>query len=161
MFSILLCVVVAARAAIFFTEDGDHRGVADSGKSFAVAFADVDADGDLDMFITNSGSQNRLYMNTDGKGTFTDTTAQAGLEDEGSSRGTAFADVNGDGILDLYVTDASAANHLYIGDGRGKFKEGEGGVLEITCVPKLGGAQKGYSIMPDFNDSTYRLTKIN
>jgi hypothetical protein len=30
-------------------------------------------------------------------------------------------------------------------------------VLEITCVPKLGGAQKGYSIVPDFTDSTYRL----
>jgi len=113
----------AVAAGWTFTDEASSRGVDGSGQSFAVAFADVDADGDQDMFITNAGSPNRLYINTDGKGTFADETAKAGLTDAGSSRGAAFADVNGDGFLDLYVADASAANRLYLGDGKGGFKD--------------------------------------
>ena len=39
------------------------RGVANSGASFAVAFADVNGDEAPDMFVTNSGSENALYLN--------------------------------------------------------------------------------------------------
>lgn len=115
-----------------FTEGS--ASVEDAGKSFAVAMADVDADGDLDIFVTNSGSANRLYINN--AGSFTEMSTKAGLHDEGASRGAVFADVNGDGLLDLYVTDASAANHLYIGDGKGNFKD-------TTAVAGVGDANTG------------------
>lgn len=127
----LLCLGSVA-AGVTFTEVGESLGVASTGQSFAVTFVDIDGDGDQDMFVTNSGSSNILYINSDGRGTFTDATAAAGLTDNGASRGAAFADVNGDGLLDLYVADASAANHLYIGTAQGTFKDttAEAGVAD-------------------------------
>merc|ERR1719326_2687510 len=87
-----------ASAELRFTEEASKRGVASGGSSFAVAYADIDADGDLDMFVTNSESADRLYINTDGKGNFKDATVASGIDpaSKKTSRGAAFADVNGD-----------------------------------------------------------------
>jgi len=110
-----------------FHEEGVARGVVSGGSGFAAAFADVDSDGDLDIFTTNSGSPNHLFIN-DGTGYFKDTTLSAGLGDNGTSRGATFVDVDGDGDLDLYVTDATLANSLFLGDGQGKFEKVDRGV---------------------------------
>lgn len=132
-----MCAVLCGLAATAegkFSEGSAQ--VEDVGKSFAVAMADVNGDGNLDIFVSNSESANQLYLN-DGSGKFHDVASQAGIADEkGASRGVAFADVNGDGNLDLYVTDASAANHLYIGDGKGNFKDG-------TAAAGVGDAHMG------------------
>jgi len=121
-----IIIILINKRTTQFTEEGTTRGVADDGKSFAVAYADIDADGDLDIFVTNSGSSNRLYINVDGKGNFEEATIQAGLVDKGASRGAAFADVNGDGLLDLYVLDTTAPNRLYLNHGNGHFLSGIG-----------------------------------
>lgn len=110
-------------AAVHFTEEASKRNVKNSGHSFAVAYADIDADGDVDMFITNSESSNLLYINTDGQGSFKDATTASGIAPGKTSRGAVFADVNGDGHLDLYVTDSTNPNTLYLGDGQGHFKD--------------------------------------
>lgn len=111
---------------VHFTEEASKRAVYDTGKSFAVAMADVNKDGFVDMFVTNSESSNYLYINRGAEGLvgeYKDLTSPNLGSDKRASRGAVFADINGDGNLDLYVTDVSEGNQLYIGDGSGHFKE--------------------------------------
>lgn len=95
-------------------------------------FADIDNDGDLDLYIVNipgiyitdpstlpSKSKNVLYQN-DGNGGFTDITNSAGVGDTGYGMGCVFADYNGDGFIDLYVTNFGT-NVLYQNNGDSTF----------------------------------------
>jgi hypothetical protein len=66
-----------------------------------VAVGDYDNDGFLDLYVTNFG-RNVLYHNN-GNGTFTDVTAQTGIEDTHWSTSAAWVDIDGDGWLDLFV----------------------------------------------------------
>ena len=84
-----------------FTEITDIAGVGHQGYGMGCVFADVDGDGNLDLYVTNYGA-NVLYRNN-GNGTFTDVTQTAGIGCELWSTGAAFADVDGDSDLDLYV----------------------------------------------------------
>jgi hypothetical protein len=80
-------------------------GVACAGQdSTGATFADVDGDGDLDLFVNSFGNGTRLFLN-DGKGHFTETTDAAGLRSHTGSTSLALADVDGDGDLDLYVAN--------------------------------------------------------
>ncbi len=88
--------------------------------------ADVDSDGDLDVFLPRVGKPNGLYIN-DGSGQFTDVGESAGVggpdDGQGASAG-AFFDIEGDGDMDLFVTGtAMRANALYVNDGNGGFTE--------------------------------------
>jgi enediyne biosynthesis protein E4 len=67
---------------------------------------DYNNDGDTDLYVTNYGRSNVLLRNN-GDGTFTDVTRQAGVGGAGElwSTSCAFADVNSDGWLDLYVVN--------------------------------------------------------
>ena len=68
------------------------------------SFADVDNDGDPDLFVTTVRHGNRLYENLGG-GKFRDITAAAGVGYSGHSSGAVFFDYDGDGKLDLFVTN--------------------------------------------------------
>ncbi len=70
-----------------------------AGSNFTNAFADIDNDGDLDLFVGFDGKPNRLYRND--KGTFTDIAAAAGVADTRPTRAAAWADVDADGDPDL------------------------------------------------------------
>ena len=100
------------------------------------AFADIDNDGDLDLYIVNiprpltqdvegvsnpDTLPNVLYRNN-GDGTFTDITNSAGVGCHGYGMGCVFADYDGDGDLDLYVTNYGA-NVLYHNNGNGTFSD--------------------------------------
>ena len=97
------------------------------------AFADIDNDGDLDLYIvniprpltqdTNVGNPKTdvLYRNN-ADGTFTDITDSAGVGHPGYGMGCVFADYDGDGNLDLYVTNYGA-NVLYHNNGDGTFSD--------------------------------------
>ena len=72
----------------------------DSLTGYGAAWADIDGDGDHDLYFANLDGPNRLFRN-DG-GNFVDITAgPAG--DAGAGTGVAFADYDGDGDLDLYL----------------------------------------------------------
>lgn len=72
--------------------------------STAAAFIDADGDGDLDLFVTASGKGVRLFQN-DGQAHFRESTKEAGLASDFGSMSMAFADIEGDGDLDLYITN--------------------------------------------------------
>lgn len=71
-------------------------------RATGAAFVDVDADGDLDLFVTSLGSGVQLFLN-DGAGQFSDYTAQANLPQSGGATSVALADMDQDGDLDLYA----------------------------------------------------------
>ena len=84
-----------------FTDITRTAGVGHPGYGMGCVFADYDADGNVDLYVTNYG-RNVLYRNN-GDGTFTDVTNRAGVGCELWSTGAAFADYDGDNDLDLYV----------------------------------------------------------
>lgn len=81
------------------------------------AFGDIDHDGDLDLYEGDCKLANQLYIN-DGKGGFANVAdEQPQLKCETvRTKGTAFADVDNDGDLDLYVVNWGAPNKLYKND---------------------------------------------
>jgi hypothetical protein len=89
--------------------------------SVAASFADMDNDGDADLYVTTVRKDNRLFEN-DGKGRFKDVTAVSGLGYNGHSSGAVFFDYDRDGLLDLflvnvgrYTTQAAGRGGYFIG----------------------------------------------
>ncbi|MEL7061634.1 MAG: CRTAC1 family protein [Acidobacteriota bacterium] len=94
-------------------------GLGATGAAMATNAADVDGDGDLDLFVSNYGPDT-LWRNQ-GDGTFKDATSAAGLGDDGWSVGGTFFDADGDGDLDFlglgYVEYDAAKNPTCFDDG--------------------------------------------
>ena len=90
-----------------------------------IAVGDYDGDGRPDIYVVSKTESSRLFRNL-GNWKFADVTKAAGLSDQGPlgwRQGAAWADVNNDGRLDLYVCRFAAPNLLYINQGDGTFKE--------------------------------------
>lgn len=80
-------------------------GVAVPGKvSVSASFADIDNDGDPDLFVTTVRGGNMLFEN-DGKGRFRDISGASGLDYVGHSSGAVFFDYDRDGLLDLFLVN--------------------------------------------------------
>ncbi|HTG45720.1 MAG TPA: VCBS repeat-containing protein, partial [Verrucomicrobiae bacterium] len=88
-----------------------------------VAAGDFDKDGRVDLFFCSLNNGNRLYRNL-GDWKFEDVTVQSGLKFEpGFYRAATFADLDGDGWLDLLVGTVSTGVHCYRNDQHGHFSD--------------------------------------
>ncbi|HVY72002.1 MAG TPA: CRTAC1 family protein [Verrucomicrobiae bacterium] len=88
-----------------------------------VAAADVDGDGLADIYFVNQLGGNELWRNL-GNGKFENITAKAGVALAGRiCVAAAFADVDNDGLPDLFVTTVRMGNVLFKNLGGGKFQD--------------------------------------
>jgi hypothetical protein len=137
-----------------FVDVTEKAGLAGTGYDTGVAVADFDNDGCKDLFV-GGVHHNTLYRNNC-NGTFTDVTVKAGLDNKPDAEfgplwsvGAAWADVNNDGLLDLFIVNyvcwdfagepscdyqgrreychpkfyKKSPNQLFFNQGNGKFKD--------------------------------------
>jgi cytochrome oxidase Cu insertion factor (SCO1/SenC/PrrC family) len=105
----------------------------------AVAVADVDGDGLLDLYFVNQVGKNSLYRNLGG-GRFEDITDRAGVAvGDRACVGASFADIDNDGDADLFVTSVREGNILFQNDGHGKFTN----ITKEAGVAGIGGHSSG------------------
>ena len=86
-----------------FVDATEEAGLGDTAWGVGAAVADVDNDGDPDLYLTQWGA-NRLYLNN-GDGTFVEAAVAAGIDDPSWSASAAWTDSDRDGDLDLYVAN--------------------------------------------------------
>ena len=114
-----------------------------------VALGDVNNDGLIDVYLVANQDSNKLFLNK-GDFKFEDITAKAGVAGTKAwSTGVTFADVNGDGFLDIYVCNS--------GDLTGDDKESElfinqGNLTFSEQATEYGLNDKGYSTHASFFD---------
>jgi enediyne biosynthesis protein E4 len=113
-----------------FTDEAGALGIDNPGHSWAGAFADIDNDGDLDLYVSNGGTYgndvNAMYRN-EGE-TFTNVTAAAAVVDNGNGASVAFADFDRDGDQDLFLSRGGfsrrgQSDRLLSNDGAGVFTD--------------------------------------
>ena len=116
----------------FYLNDGSGNFTPDTTQPFEpsiggnLEFADIDNDGDLDLFMTGRDNNNlifsKLYQN-DGTGGFSEVTSSLFLSEGGSA--SAFFDMDNDNDLDLILAGKNNSNQkkttLYENDGAGNF----------------------------------------
>jgi hypothetical protein len=132
-----------------FTDVTAKAGLAGGGWSVSAGFFDFDNDGHLDLFVTRymewDADHNQicggdwhtycppntfppttclLYRNR-GDGTFEDVSVKSGIAaKKGRALGVAFADYDGDGFTDIFVSNDGMQQYLYHNNGDGTFTEG-------------------------------------
>ncbi|PBQ34513.1 hypothetical protein CNR22_22935 [Sphingobacteriaceae bacterium] len=125
--------------------------------SLGSSWADYDNDGDQDLFVPNGeGVNNSLFLNN-GNGTFTRQSNLIVCNDGGNSVGSCWGDINNDGWLDLFVSNASNENDfLYLNNK-------SGGFTKITGDPVVnsGGHSHGCSFADLDNDMDLDLYVTN
>lgn len=121
-----------------------------------LAAADVDGDGQTDLYFVNQVGGNRLYKNL-GNGKFRDITREAGVALAARIGVTAsFADIDNDGDQDLFVTTVREGNVLFENDGKGRFKD----VSKAAGVDHVGHSS-GASFVDYDNDGLVDLYLCN
>jgi hypothetical protein len=134
------------------------------GKALGVVFTDFDDDGRADLFVANDLTRNFLYHN-EGNGTFSEIGLPAGVAVASDGRvragmGTDAGDYDGDGRLDLVVTNFESETHsLFRNLGNGLFADAtfESGIGPAT-LPFLG---FGVTFLDYDNDTDLDLAIAN
>ncbi len=96
------------------------------GRAMGVGAADFDNDGWVDIFVANDHMVNNIYRNLEGTG-FEDFGTQTGMAFNQSGEATIsmsvdFADYNGDGLIDVFMSDDTYCS-LYQNQGGGVFRD--------------------------------------
>ena len=131
-----------------FVDGSVNAGLRSDGKGLGVVLADLDLDGDVDIYVCNDTVENFLYVN-DGHGKLTDSslTSGAALSDRGTpdgSMGLDLCDYNADGLPDLFVANYENENcALYENLGNMIFRH----VSQRTGITASGGMYVGWGTL--------------
>jgi tetratricopeptide (TPR) repeat protein len=104
--------------------------------SQTAAWADIDNDGWIDLFVGNEDSPAQLFQNKR-DGTFVDIAASAGVQRSAFTKGVAAGDYDNDGFPDLYVSNFRGANLLYRNNRDRTF-------TEVAATAGVPGADRGF-----------------
>ena len=114
-----------------------------------VAIGDISGDGLPDVYMAGNRIQDQLYLNK-GDFQFENITQSAGIDGTGWSTGVTMADINADGLLDIYVCknsptaiEANNRNKLFINQGNNRF---------VEQATEYGLDDIGFSIQANFFD---------
>lgn len=148
----------AAEAQVSFADVSVESGIAAvAGPGLGVTVADFDGDHWPDIFVANDGLPNRLWINRH-DGTFVDEAVSRGVGYNAMGKafagmGVAAGDVDGDQLIDLYVTHLDTETHTLWKQGpRGSF-------IDRTAEAKVSGPETrrtGFgTLMADFTNSGF------
>lgn len=117
----------------FFTKLTTGPLLNNAGSTMSGSWGDYDNDGDLDVFLANDGSSNALFRN-DGNFNFTKIISDTVSKTNGHSFSSSWSDVDNDGDLDLFVTNAFGTtlkqlNYFYTNNGNGSFTKNSTDVI--------------------------------
>jgi len=161
-----------------FTDVTEKAGVAAPGWSSSAVWFDYDNDGKLDLFVCQfvefsktinkscgPGEEGkhgycipRLYnsmpswlFHNNGDGTFTDVSKKSGIASHlGKAWGAVATDLNNDGQMDLFVSNDTAPNFVFMNRGQGRFEES--GTYAGVAYSSEGRARSGMGLdSADFN----------
>ncbi len=161
-----------------FTDVTAKAGVAAPGWATSAVWFDYDNDGRLDLFVCRfadfsaaknvycggHGPGERYYckpnvfapmpswlFHNNGDGTFTDVSKESGIAASlGKAWGVVAADINNDGLMDLFVGSDTAPNSLFVNRGKGRFEDT--GVLAGVAYNPFGVARSGMGVdAADYN----------
>ena len=152
-----------------FTESGKKYGLDDATYSTIANFFDFDNDGDLDMYLVThpvdfidknkptaklkieqgKNTSNRFYKNN-GDGTYSEIHKEIGINNHGYGLSGTVGDINGDGFLDVYVTnDYAMYDFVYLNNGDGTFTDASLSSIKKGSINAMG------SDINDFNNDGY------
>jgi hypothetical protein len=110
-----------------FTERTAAAGLGDQLGGLNIMQTDYNNDGCKDILVLRGGwetAQRKSLLRNNCDGTFTDVTAESGLAKPATSTQTAaWADINNDGLLDLFVGNEDGAAQLFLNKGHGVFED--------------------------------------
>ncbi|MDX1409557.1 MAG: CRTAC1 family protein, partial [Saprospiraceae bacterium] len=100
-----------------WVELADSFGIAVGWQSWSPDFADIDNDGDLDLFVTNHDAASQLFENIDGQ-RFEDITLTSGIAVAGLAIQSCFYDFDNDGLQDLLISGTNSFLYRNIGNNQ-------------------------------------------
>jgi hypothetical protein len=128
---------------------------------------DYDRDGDLDLFLVNSGEPRRrgyvnpgvsdMLLRNDGAGRYTDVTKDVGITDRGYGLSASVGDFNDDGWPDIYVAnDFEERDKLWFNRGNGTFEE-----LAAQRLPNMSWASMGSDVADINSDGLIDVVTVD
>lgn len=138
--------------------------LSDGGNTNSSSWADIDNDGDLDVFLANDLSYNGLFKNN-GNFNFIKIISDTVVKTPARSFSSAWSDVDNDGDLDLFVTNAFAngsklVNYFYLNDGNGNFSRNTTDIITQDSAWSYGCAFGDYD-NDGFEDLTVATCRFN
>ena len=140
----------SSSAAAFAASSANPFGLADVGYDSSPAFADIDGDGDLDVFIGNSDGNTIFFENTGSSSAAAFAASSANpfrLADVGFESSPAFADIDGDGDLDAFIGNSYGETIFFENTG-----SSSAAAFAASSANPFGLADVGFQSSPAFAD---------